>query len=394
MEEGERKAVERWFVHQGLPHLIHGYGASTGVFNRALPFLLVVFAFNVVGTFGDRFTGWAQAAVAVSSAAIVVAVGTGVNVARGRRALQVPDNVGLLELITFVAAPAIPALVFGQGLVTAGGVVVANLVLLAVVYVVVGFGMVPTMVWAVRQTFRHLSQVVTLLGRALPFVLVFSAFLFLNAELWQVALDFTGVSFAITVGLLLAVAVAFLALRVPREIANVARFESWGQVCELAGRAGSPLTVATAPRGDGHGPHLSRAHRINVISVVLFNLAVQIVLVSALIGLFYVVFGMFAVRAETIVAWTSLGEVGPTQALWEFEIAGTEVVMSVALLRVVGFLAAFSALQFSVAAMTDATYREEFFDEALAEMRGTLAVRSLYLHHLVDGGEAQGEPSS
>ena len=55
-------------------------------------------------------------------------------------------------------------------------------------------------------------------------------------------------------------------------------------------------------------PPLTRADRLNVAIVVLFNLGLQIVLVSAAIGLFYVVFGLFAVRADTILVWTSLTE--------------------------------------------------------------------------------------
>ena len=49
------------------------------------------------------------------------------------------------------------------------------------------------------------------------------------------------------------------------------------------------------------------------------------------------------------------------------------------LLKVSIFLAAFSGLYFTVVLVTDATYREEFFDEILAELRQSFAVRSVYL---------------
>lgn len=383
----EREAVERWFLRQGLPHLVDDYGASTDVFTRALPFLLLVFSFNVLGAFGDRFTGWAQVGAAAISAAIILGLASGVNLLRGRRPLQPPDDVGPIELAMFVLAPVVPTLVLqDQPLWPALGLVGFNLSVLAVVYVVVGFGLVPTTIWAGRQTFRHLSQVLTLMGRALPFVLVFSAFLFLNAELWQVAHDFTTLAFWVTVGLLTFVAAAFVGLRIPREISEISRFDSWGTVYELAERAESPLVVGQAPTADGTGrcdPPLSALDRINVGLVMAFSLGLQIVLVSAAIGLFYVVFGVFAVREETIIAWTSLNELGASDALAELDVAGTRLVLTVQLLRVVGFLAAFSALQFSVAAVTDATYRQEFFDEATDEVRQALAVRSLYLERLV-----------
>ena len=383
---GEREQVERWFLRQGLPHLIHDYRASTDVFTRALPFLLVVFLFNVIGAFGDRFTGWAQAGIAVLSSVLILGGAIVVNVVRGRRPLQLPNEVGRPELAMFVILPALPTLLFGTDRVQAAvGVVALNIVILGVVYVIVGFGLVPTTIWALGQTFRHLSQLLTLMGRALPFVLVFSAFLFLNAELWQVAHDFTPLAFWVTVGLLSLVAGAFIALRIPREIAQIAQFRSWDQVVQLAADGGSPLP--DYPLDQLHGrcdPPLSRADRLNVSLVVLFNMGLQIVLVSAAIGLFYVVFGVFAVREDTIVVWTTLQEIPENDVLWSGSFFGTGLVLTVQLIRVVGFLVAFSALQFAVAAVTDTTYREEFFEEVTGEVRQALAVRSVYLDRLVD----------
>ena len=382
----EREAVESWFLQQGLPHLIDGYKASTDVFTRALPFLLFVFLFNVFGAFGDRFTGWSQAGVALVSFVIILGAGVGVNVARGRRPFRRPDRVGLPELAVFTVAPAIPPLLFGtRPLLAAEGIIAGNLLLLGVVYLVVGFGLVPTTVWAIGQTFRHLSQLLTLMGRALPFVLVFSAFLFLNAELWQVAHDFTPLAFWVTVGILASVAALFVALRIPREIAEVARFRSWYEVHDLARQSGSPL--AERDPDELHGdcePPLSRPDRLNVLLVVLFNLGLQVVLVSVVIGVFYVAFGIFAVREDTIVTWTSLEVLGPSEELARTTLFGTELVVTVVLLRVVGFIVAFSALQFALAAVTDATYREEFFDEVTGEVRHALAVRSIYLDQIID----------
>ncbi len=53
------------------------------------------------------------------------------------------------------------------------------------------------------------------------------------------------------------------------------------------------------------------------------------------------------------------------------------------LIRVAGLVAAFSALQFTFSALTDQTYREEFFEGMLSEMRESLATRAVYLEALV-----------
>lgn len=390
MLRGERELVERWFVRQGLPHLIHDYRADTDVFTRALPFLLLVFLFNTVGAFGDRFTGWSQAGIAAASTGIIIAAAVGLNVIRRRRPLQLPDRVGPVELAAFVLLPTIPSFLFaGSRLQAALGVITLNLLILAVVYFVVGYGLVPTTVWAFRQVAHHLSQLVTLMGRALPFVLVFSAFLFLNAELWQVAHDFTPPAFWMSVGLLAVVAAGFVALRIPKEIGEVADFASWPEVCRMAGSARSPLESVDVddPTGD-HRPVLSRGLRFNVGLVVLFNMGLQIVLVSAAIGAFYIVFGLFAVREDTIVTWTSLQALPESDVLFRTTLFDTELALTLQLIRVVGFLVAFSALQFAVAAVTDSAYREEFFDEVTGEVREALAVRSVYLHRLIEPEES------
>ncbi len=393
MSDGQRELVERWFIRHGLPHLIAGYRADTDVFTRALPFLLLVFFFNVAGSFGDRFTGWGQAGIAAVSTLIILAAAVLLNVVRNRRPFQLPDRVGPVELGAFVLLPTIPSLLFGGSpLAVAGAVIALNLTILALVYFVVGYGLVPTTVWAARQTVRHLSQLLTLMGRALPFVLVFSAFLFINAELWQVAHDFTTVSFWSAVGLLSLVAAAFLGLRIPKEIGEVAQFASWQRVCELATEAKSPLGDVSGDDLTGdHRPPMSKALRFNVGLVVLFNMGLQIALVSVAIGAFYTVFGVLAVREETILAWTSLETMPADDVLARGRWLGTDVVLTVQLVRVVGFLVAFSALQFAVAAVTDATYREEFFSEVTGEVREALAVRAVYLRRFDTDGLGSGE---
>ena len=55
------------------------------------------------------------------------------------------------------------------------------------------------------------------------------------------------------------------------------------------------------------------------------------------------------------------------------------MVLTRELLHVSAFLAAFSGLYFTVVLLTDATYREEFLEEVLADVREAFAVRAVYL---------------
>jgi hypothetical protein len=55
------------------------------------------------------------------------------------------------------------------------------------------------------------------------------------------------------------------------------------------------------------------------------------------------------------------------------------MVVTEELLRVTGFLTVFSGFYFTVSVLTDDTYRQEFLDEIMGEMRRSLAVRAVYL---------------
>jgi hypothetical protein len=55
------------------------------------------------------------------------------------------------------------------------------------------------------------------------------------------------------------------------------------------------------------------------------------------------------------------------------------LVISEPLLRVAGFLGAFTGMYFTVVLSTDATYRDEFADDVAPQIRQALAVRVAYL---------------
>jgi hypothetical protein len=75
-------------------------------------------------------------------------------------------------------------------------------------------------------------------------------------------------------------------------------------------------------------------------------------------------------------AWTADESV---HVLARAHLSGRELVVTEELLRVAAFLAAFTGLHFTVVLSTDQAYREEFRDEAQAEIRQVFAVRAAYL---------------
>lgn len=381
MEAGLKSDTEDWFVRRGLPHVIHGYSATEDVFTRAAPFLGVVFFLEMFGSFDDRFEGWSQLGVFVLGVAILVGSVALVNRIRGRTAFELPDVVGPMELALFVFVPAVLPVLFSNDRDWRFLAVVGlNLVVLAVTYVVTSYGLVPMIRFGADQMTRRVSQIGQLVARTLPLLLLFTAFIFLNAEMWQVASDFSPVYYAIVVLSLVLIGVGFMALRAPQEVENLEQFPAWSEVVRLVGATDAPI-AGIAPRNPEAAPEiepLGRSDRANVALLVVISQLVQVVLVALVIGLFYVAFGLLAVRTATIEQWIT----GEPDVLGSFEFLGSTIVITWEHLAVAGFIAAFSALQFAVSMVTDSTYRDEFYEDVTGEIRQTLAVRALYLDHL------------
>lgn len=374
-----RRATERWFRRRGLPHLIEGYSASADVFTRAAPFLGLVALLEILNALNDEWSWWANVLAVAGGAAIVVGGFALANEARGLPALRLPDRVGTWELTVFVLVPPLVPLVIGGQVRDAALTMAFNVLVLALTYAVVSYALGPVVRWGVVTTAHQVGDVLDLMVRSLPLMLLFTTFLFLNAEIWQVASDFPGALYVVAVGLLGVVAVVFVVIRLPLQVDELARFDGWDDVVPLVGE--SPLADRAAPVPATPVPDapLSRRDWVNVGVVLTFSQLVQVLLVAALIGGFYVLFGLLAVREATILQWTELGELDDGEVVARWTWFGAEVVLTWTLLKVSGFLAAFAGLQFTVSALTDPLYRDEFLSEVLHEVREALAVRLLYL---------------
>jgi len=383
-EELDFDAVERWFVHRGVPQAIFHYNASEDVLTRMVPYLVLVFLLGALAGFGDRFSGWAQLGVAVGAVAILIAVAFTVNRIRGRRLLALPNDIGVIEIGAFLLGAPLIAVLFGDD---AGRrwwlLLVLNVVLLVLGYVLTTYGVVPMFRWGLREVIVQLRGIAVLLARSLPLLLLFATFLFLNAEMWQVAHDLTPALYALTIGLVLLPALLFIVLRAPSEIANLHRFESWSEIDSICAGTDAPLKVRSPSPSDA--PHLvplDAGERRNFLLLMGIAQVVQMVLVAAAIGAFFVGFGLLTVREETILQWTEFtGQ--DFDPLGRFRLFSDDIVVTWELFAVSGFIAAISALQFAVSQFSDELYREQFYESLEMEIRQVLAVRARYLEPLV-----------
>ena len=365
--------TERWFIQRGVPHFISAYNATDDVLTRAAPILTLVFLFSAISAIDLDWAKWVIAVVSVVGLAFLLGAWMLLNQLRGRRLLARPDHIGGIEIGAFLLIPTALPLVFGGDLGGAGLTFLVLAVILAAVYAATSYGLVAISVWAVQQMFRTLGQTVRLFARSLPLLLLGFMFLFINAEAWQSAGRLDRPLLVSVTLLFVFLAGVFLVTQIPREMRGLSAFASWQEVEEWADDA--PVTVAASfgsPEPDP--PALDRRERGNLFLVFFVSQGFRLVLVSSMVGLFFVVLGLLIVRPETILLWTQV----PPEVVWEFAIGGIDLTLTEELLRVSIFLGSFAGVYFSVYTVTDATLRTEFFEDTVAEARQNLAVRALY----------------
>ena len=382
----ERDRCERWFVRRGLPHLIDDYTATDDIFTRMAPFLAGVVFLEFFLAFGDRWTGWSQAVAFLGGIAALVGGVVLVNRIRGRRSFQLPDDIGVWELALYVVLPIVPTVIGSQGsaLDNAVSVVAFNLVLLAVGYVVTSWALIPMIRWSFGQVRRQVTDVANLAMKSLPTLLIFSAFIFINAEMWQVANDFTLPLFGMVMLLLVGIGGIFIFVSVRRLTVDLARFSAWGDVRPRCANTPVEEIIPADDEPAPDTPPLVRRAEWNVNLLLFVAQGIQVLLVSLVITTFYVVFGLLTVREETLLQWTTVGEL-TYERDWAVDIAifGTDLIFTRQLLLVALFIGMFSGLNFAVQVITDDTYREEFIADMTAEVRDALAVRAVYHRRLV-----------
>lgn len=348
---GELAEYERQFRRSGLPLFIEDYSASEDIFTRAAPFLALVFVGEMLGATELEWPLLLNVASAAAGLAILVIAFGFVNRVRNRAFLSLPRSVGRPELAAFVVIPALLPLIFGMQWWQTLALMAANAGLLVLVYLVVGFGLFPTVFWAITRIADELAASLGRLVRALPLLLIFSLVLFVNAEMWQMFGTMPRAFVWVVVALLLGLGLAFLALRAP------------GLVRELEGDLNTS------------GRALSRRQRLNVGLTLIVSQALQVLVVSSGVGAFFVAFGVFAVTPEVAEAWAG------TPGAWSypFDLLGHDVEITETLLRVAGGMAAITGLYYAISIWTDATYRDEFLDAVTGEMRDVFQARTRYL---------------
>jgi hypothetical protein len=317
------EAAEHWFVHHGLPYFVDS--EREAVRRNLQPRRLVPFL------------------------ALSALVGIGLGVLLG--ILTEDVSLGMGTTLTFAGLGA-----FFYGLTALRAWPVAR--------------------WAVSRTMRSLGLIFPLAMRALPLLLLFVTFLFINAEVWQVSATLDGGVMWMTVLGFTGLAVAFLLARLPEELERVDDEVEADRLVSAC--RGTPLEEAARELADS-GEHVRQDAEVrgfqkaNLILVLLVAQFVQVLLLSTSVFVFFILFGLVAMEEEVVLSWT-----GEEALSYLFGVRG---LVSAELAQVSLFLAAFSGLYFTVYAVTDEIYRTQFFTTITHELERAVGVRTVY-HYL------------
>jgi len=202
-------------------------------------------------------------------------------------------------------------------------------------------------------------------------LLLFMTFLFINAEVWQVTSTLKGGVMWQAVLLFAAIGVGFLLARLPEELEEYDAELSAERLVEACRR--TPVEAAAAElelTGEALEEHsdVVGLERGNLVLVLLIAQAIQVLLLSVAVWGFFLVFGIVAMQDDVIKSWVGHE---PHYAGW-FGLVSRELV------QVSTFLAAFAGLYFTVYAVTDQNYRQQFFTAIRHELERAVSVRLVY----------------
>jgi hypothetical protein len=206
--------------------------------------------------------------------------------------------------------------------------------------------------------------------KALPLLLLFVTFLFINTEVWQVASGMSRPLLWTSTLVFGGLATSFLMVRLPAEVRDAEKAVEGERLVRCC--TGTPVenaAVEVSTMADRVA--LGRMPRANLVLALLFAQVVQVLLLSVCVYAFFLVFGSVTISDEVVRAW--LGH-GPT----DLPSLARYLPVSNELVQVSAFLAAFAGLYFTVYAVSDPSYREQFFTRVADDLERAIGVHAVY----------------
>jgi hypothetical protein len=383
------RRTERWFIRQGVPHLIANYGFRSHMLPRMLPFLAATIVVSVLLALLGANTRPGFGVVVVAGLVVVALLGLPWILARlGRQLPRLSRRGAVAVLVAYALTPLlIPLLLFGAygrtdrtlGIgppgaptgqliaVTALVLAVAFIATFALAWFVTAYGVVSLAARAIPHALSDMRGSRQLQGRALPTLLFVTFFLFFTGELWQLMNRLSWGRLVLVLALFAAVTVLATSARLRGEIERVEHDLSDQRLA--AACAGTPLAALKSMPHPPPPPPLTARQETNLLLVLATRQLIQAAVVGLGLFLFFVVLGLIIVERETAEVW--IGAEPQRSALFPL--------VPAALPRAAALLAGFGSMYFAITAMTQEGYRHEFFEPVISDVERTLAVRAVYL---------------
>ena len=259
-------------------------------------------------------------------------------------------------------------------------------ILFLLVYAVTALRARPIVIWTVGRTLGQLRRLLPMVSRALPLLLIFVTFLFINAEVWEVSARLDGGLLWLTVLLFTAIGLGFFLTRLPEEVDRVDDELDDARIVEVS--TGTPIEqearrlAAERPGALSADVVPRRFERANLFAALLISQAVQVLLLAAAVFAFFLFFGALVMTDDVQGNWTGERVSSPD---WL-------PTVSAQLFQVSVFLGAFSGLYFTVSLITDDAYRGQFYVGFLRELERAAGVRAAYTAVRAERGAAGGDP--
>lgn len=379
-----KRDADRWFREQGLPTFVPLRRWFTDLPRRVAPLIawVAVIGFPLQGGVNfvvdlavdasageDTLIGILVAAILAIAAAIAWACYLLVRAALRR----LPVGWGTALAVAVILGSI--AVMITDGYQTQPGATVGPvfraLLAIGLCVLVTGMGGGALISWASRLAVRNASAIGHMASIALPVILMLVVFAFFSAEVWQMASALHWGSIAM-VGLVVAVLAGIVVLRVSAsEIDDDAQAPDEEQrAALLVGTPAENRTVASGARQPLRAPQ-----RINILLAMTVAQLVQALFFAALLAALLIVIGSIAVPVGVVELWLGPGSETQPLAVEQLEVAGATLPITVNLLKAATLLAVIATLPFVFSAVSEARYRERFFDPIMVDMRRAILVR-------------------
>lgn len=375
----DMRPVHDWFLQRGLPLVLPRRVRARKLVQRSAPMVSAVGALTAVTmlladvTGSDPDYGYAVRLGAIAVILIAAPFALEILHRLGTRMGEALRRwAAVLVMTIFVVI--MPLTVSGwSGTAAAEAPVFIVISLLAVWLTYLGFGSIA--LWAFRFAWVQVGALGTLMSRALP-LLMLTVVVYFTGELWQLSARMSRERLWQTIGFLSLVALLFMVATIRDEVRALRQERSERDDDATALLADTPL--ASIHTGPAARTPLSLAEQANVVAVMVVAQAIQVVLFTAGLFVFFLALGMIAIPDDVTVLWSSeqtcaVGE-PPCAGTWfgvHIPIPQTVVHMSL-------FVAVLSGLYFTVSTSVDPLYRERFFEPLIGDVAVSLAGRDAY----------------